>query len=151
MKNGQKSLRKGRVSLPNNAYLITTTASSREKIFSDDFLAICASQCFENRKILKDAHMLAWVLMPDHVHWLIQLGDSDNLSVLVGKLKAASSRSVNQKRQCTTPVWDKGFHDHAIRDNHQLLVVARYIVANPLRAGLVNHVGDYPYWNSIWL
>jgi hypothetical protein len=29
--------------------------------------------------------------------------------------------------------------------------VARYIVANPLRAGLVKHLGDYPLWDAIWL
>jgi hypothetical protein len=29
--------------------------------------------------------------------------------------------------------------------------VARYIVANPLRAGLVSRVGHYPFWNAVWL
>ncbi|MFV3290267.1 transposase, partial [Pseudomonas sp. NY11955] len=29
--------------------------------------------------------------------------------------------------------------------------VARYIVANPIRAGLVSRVGDYPHWDAVWL
>jgi hypothetical protein len=29
--------------------------------------------------------------------------------------------------------------------------LARYIVANPLRAGLVEHLGDYPHWDAVWL
>jgi hypothetical protein len=31
------------------------------------------------------------------------------------------------------------------------VAVARYIVANPLRAGLCRHLGDYPLWDSVWL
>ena len=33
----------------------------------------------------------------------------------------------------------------------KMLDVARYIVANPLRAGLVTKIGDYPFWNAVWL
>jgi REP element-mobilizing transposase RayT len=49
------------------------------------------------------------------------------------------------------PVWQNGFHDHALRQEEDLAEVARYIVANPLRAGLVERLGDYPHWHAIWL
>ena len=42
-------------------------------------------------------------------------------------------------------------HDRALRRDEDLLAVARYIVANPLRAGLVRRVGDYPLWDAVWL
>ncbi|MEQ7866160.1 transposase, partial [Xanthomonas sp. WHRI 8393] len=32
-----------------------------------------------------------------------------------------------------------------------LRLAARYLIANPLRAGLVERVGDYPFWDAIWL
>jgi hypothetical protein len=38
-----------------------------------------------------------------------------------------------------------------MRKDQDLQVAARYIVANPLRAGLVKRVGDYPLWDAIWL
>ena len=44
-----------------------------------------------------------------------------------------------------------GFHDHALREEENLLHAARYIVANLKRAGLVQRVSDYPYWDAIWL
>ena len=47
--------------------------------------------------------------------------------------------------------WQPGFHDHAVRAEEDLASVARYIVANPLRAGLRGKIGDYPFWNAIWL
>lgn len=48
-------------------------------------------------------------------------------------------------------VWEKGFHDRALRGEATLKPAARYLVGNPLRAGLAEQIGDYPYWNSIWL
>jgi hypothetical protein len=48
-------------------------------------------------------------------------------------------------------VWAPTFHDHALRKDEDLLQAARYIVMNPVRAGLSRRVGDYPYWNCVWL
>jgi len=95
--------------------------------------------------------MLAWVLMPDHVHWLLQLGETDSLGEVIGRLKSASSRHTNRALNRTGPLWSKAFHDHALREEEDLQAVARYIVANPLRAGLIKRIGDYPFWNAIWL
>ena len=44
-----------------------------------------------------------------------------------------------------------GYYDHALRQEEDMQKIARYIVANPIRAGLVNKVGDYPHWDAIWL
>lgn len=48
-------------------------------------------------------------------------------------------------------LWQKGFHDHALRKEEEILATARYIVANPLRAGLTRRIGDYPLWDAGWL
>ncbi|MCF6281296.1 MAG: hypothetical protein L3J28_03650 [Candidatus Polarisedimenticolaceae bacterium] len=42
-------------------------------------------------------------------------------------------------------------HDRAIRKEEDLVAIARYIVANPLRAGLVKSIKDYPHWDCVWL
>ena len=44
-----------------------------------------------------------------------------------------------------------GYHDHALRQEEDLRAVARYIIANPVRAGLVERIGDYPHWDAAWL
>ena len=95
--------------------------------------------------------MLAWVLMPDHAHWLLQLGENDTLANAVTRLKCASARSANRALGRSGAVWGRAFHEHALRDERKLLATARYLVANPLRAGLVTKLGNYPFWNSIWL
>ena len=148
---GHQALRKGRVSLANHVYLITTTTINRQRFF-DEFNAGCvAARCFENAAILGDAKMLAWVLMPDHAHWLLQLGEKDELGNVVNRLKSSSSRLTNRVFNRRGMLWEPGYHDHALRAEEDLLDTARYIIVNPLRAGLVKRVGDYPFWDAIWV
>jgi putative transposase len=148
---GHQALRKGRAPLPNHAYLITATTLNRQCFF-DEFNAGCAAaRCFESNEILGDARMLAWVLMPDHAHWLVGLGNQDNLGIVVNRLKSSSSRLANRVLERSGTLWEPGYHDHALRAEEDLLNIARYIIANPLRAGLVHRVGDYPFWNAIWV
>lgn len=151
IQSGHQALRKGRVSLPNHVYLITTTTVNRQRFF-DDFNAGCvASRCFENTEVLVDAQMLAWVLMPDHAHWLIHLGERNVLSMVVNRLKSSSARWTNRALNRQGALWDVAYHDHALRAEEDLQHVARYIVVNPLRAGLVQRIGDYPFWNAVWV
>lgn len=87
--------------------------------------------------------------MPDHWHGLVQLGSRYSLSTVVSRFKAV----VAMRLHCVQSgsVWARGFHDRALRHDDDVKVVARYIVANPIRAGLVTSVLDYPYWNCVWL
>ncbi len=89
--------------------------------------------------------------MPDHVHWLLQLGSCDALDIVVSRLKSATGRKANRALGRQGRLWEVAYHDRAIRSDQAIIDVARYIVANPLRAGLVANIGDYPYWNAIWL
>ena len=95
-KPGHAALRNGRASICNTAYLITTTTQNREPLFSHFPAACSAARCFEDAALLRGSRMLAWVLMPDHAHWLVQLGEADNLGDVIGRLKSASSRHTNR-------------------------------------------------------
>ena len=150
---GSSALRKGRASIPGQIYHVTARAKLGSRIFANPAAAFSASAAFHKIETATDARLLAWVLMPDHAHWLIELGERDDLSRLVARLKSASAGSCNDVLAAATrtSVWQAGFHDRAIRRDEDLLAVARYVVANPLRAGLVERLGDYPWWNSVWL
>ena len=89
--------------------------------------------------------------MPDHVHWLFQLGEVATLSAVMKKFKARSALAVNRYLQRDGTVWQKAFYDHAVRDEDDIPGIARYMVANPLRAGLVERIGDYPLWDAKWV
>ncbi|MCJ8313851.1 MAG: transposase [Saccharospirillaceae bacterium] len=140
-------LRNGRVSITHQEYLITFVTKNRKRIFTD--LQTCSTAINEILD-LKEGVWLAWVLMPDHFHGLIRLG-SLTLAQEIGRCKSKSAIKVNQHLKSQGELWQTSFYDRALRDESEQLKVARYIVANPLRAKLVGEITDYPYWNSSWL
>ena len=93
---------------------------------------------------------MAWVVMPDHLHWLFQLKEG-TLARTIGSTKSRSALAINRATNNQGALWQSGYHDRAVRDGEDLRNIARYIVANPLRAGLVNNIGDYPLWDASWL
>lgn len=148
------ALRLGRYSQSGGIYLITTVTHQRAPVFEDFVLARLAITELRTCDERGRSNTLAFVLMPDHLHWLVQL-QHGTLSALVGNFKANASKMVH--RHWGTPpnpsLWQDGFHDRALRSGEDLTAVARYIVRNPVRAGLVAKVGDYPHWNaatSLW-
>lgn len=147
---GHRALRKGRVSIPGQVYLLTTTTAGRHPLFGDYDYAHVACRHIHATDTWLDARLLCWVLMPDHWHGLVALGESANLSQVMNRCKAIVSRAIHRQGHAG-PVWARGFHDHALRREEGVLQAARYIVANPLRAGLVQLIGQYPWWNSVWL
>ncbi|SEW06816.1 transposase [Luteibacter sp. 329MFSha] len=143
-------LRLGRVSEPGRVYLVTATTWNRIPLFRDVAHARAASRVCDYPKTWAGARCLAWVLMPDHFHGLIQLDDGD-LCKVMSRFKSLVSRRVRDLRPRRYPVWQKGFHDAGLREEENVRAAARYLVANPVRAGLVGSVRDYPYWNAVWL
>ena len=83
--------------------------------------------------------------MPDHLHWLMQLGDGATLSQVVRSVKSLTSHRLGY------PIWQRGYHDRAVRHEEDLKAMSRYIIANPIRPGLVSSVGDYPHWDAVWV
>jgi putative transposase len=147
---GRQALRRGRVSIPGQIYLLTTTTCHRLRLFVDTASARTVSQVIHSTSIWGDSRLLAWVLMPDHWHGLLQLGD-EPLGVVMNRFKGGTSRALHAAGKMEGPPWDRSFHDHALRSGEDVRKVARYIVANPIRAGLVDNVLGYPYWNAVWL
>jgi len=138
------NLRTGRVSQSGMVYHITTVTQSRTPYFAS---------LDNGRKVVRQlmalqaegrAETLCYVLMPDHLHWLIVLHDG-KLSEVVHLLKGRSAHAIGHA------VWQANYYDHAVRQDEDLRKMARYIVANPLRANLVERIGDYSLWDAVWL
>ena len=82
--------------------------------------------------------------MPDHVHWLMELR-SGSLATCMNIFKSISSRKPGAGK-----AWQMGYHDHALRRDESIEQAARYIVGNPIRAGLAEYVGEYPHAWCRW-
>ena len=146
-----RALRRDRVPFPGPACHVTVVTRGRQRWFEDFHVACEAVRSFRQPAVLEDASLLAWVLMPDHAHWLIEPGPGAPLEKVVSRMKAATGVQVNRMLARAGPLWAPAFHDHLVGGGDDLRTVARRIVANPLRDGLVDRIGDYPFWDSVWL
>ncbi len=146
------ALRIGRFSEQGRVYLVTTVTHQRQPLFADFSLARLAIRQLRQADENRVTKTLAYVLMPDHLHWLLELQANATLPQAVGRFKSSASAAINQA--CATPGlprWQKGFHDRALRQEEDLPNLARYVIANPVRAGLVERAGHYAHWDAIWL
>jgi len=152
-----KDLRKGRYSQTNQAYMVTTVTDQRQPVFLDFTLGRMVVQALSRQQIQGTVQSLAFVVMPDHLHWLFLLQNDASLAKVMQSVKGSASYEIQNIRRgrgeiCVNqPLWQDGYHDHALRREENLQQLARYIVANPLRAGLVDKIGDYSLWDAIWL
>jgi putative transposase len=92
--------------------------------------------------------VIAYCFMPDHVHLLVQ-GASDT-SDLKEFLRIFKQRSGFSWTQATgRPLWQRGYFEHVLRGDEDTLNAARYVLANPVRAGLTTSPSDYPFLGSL--
>jgi len=148
---GRQALRKGRVSIPGQAYFLTAATLYRRPVFREVDACLSLSPIHCKPWVWRDSRLLAWVLMPDHWHGLVILGEQDDLNSLMGRFKAVAARSVEERFKINGCLWSRGFHDRALRDDENVRSAARYLVGNPIRARLVDRVGKYPFWDAAWL
>jgi len=141
----------GRRSMRFAYYTLTTTVAGRRHIFTDPASVKCVVDALRQSDQELRTQTLAWVVMPDHVHWLVQLRN-DNLSRCMQRFKSRSARAFNLLHDtCGASVWQRGYYDHCIRGDHALQAHAQYLMENPVRAGLVTTPEAYPHqWNR-WL
>ncbi len=145
-----QNLRSGRISLPHQVYLLTTVTCGREPVLSDFYQARLLIDVLRRQQEEGLVDSLAFVAMPDHLHWLVEL-KKGALATLMQQVKGASARRINAQRGRTGALWQPGYHDRAIRRDEDLRAVARYLVGNPIRTGLVARVMDYPHWDTVWV
>lgn len=144
-------LLKGRFSSANQIYFVTTIVNNRIPYFKSLFIA---RKVVNEMRYLNDEDFIqsiAWVLMPDHLHWIFQLGEKQDLPSVMRLFKGRSAKRVNEVLNRKCPIWQRGYHDHALREHEDIQETSRYMVANPLRSGLVDKIGNYPLWDAFWL
>ena len=164
-------------SLPNTKYAaIGTQASSlpnqragsphsnskeREKlVMIDKYEDSGVGQCFmrDDRvaQIVKDTlfyydgkkyKIIAWCIMPNHVHILIEVFNGFSLSEIIHSWKSFSANQINKLLNRAGQVWMMEYFDRYIRDYEHFDKVVNYIHNNPVKAGIVKSPSEYR-WSS---
>jgi putative transposase len=121
-------------------FFVTTSTHDRRRLFQVDSNSQLLIETLQHYRRQGYYKLHAFVVMPDHVHLILTpLGIT--LERAVGMIKGGFSRRLASK----FPVWQRGFTDHRIRDAADMEARRKYLVMNPVRAGLVERAELYRF------
>jgi putative transposase len=91
--------------------------------------------------------LLAWCIMPNHVHVVIEILDGPSLSEIVGSWKSFTAKRANAKFGRSGSFWHADYFDRYMRNEDHLARTIEYVEHNPVKAGLVELASIWP-WSS---
>jgi REP-associated tyrosine transposase len=142
-------LRLGRHNQPGQLYLLTTVCRHRVPHLSSAAAARIILDTLHWLDTQDRIELIAAVVMPDHVHFVAAMTRVP-LHQLMHSFKSFSAQQINHVLGRCAPVWQAGYHDRALRAEDDLIKVVGYCLHNPVRAGLVEDVRQYPHHWCRW-
>lgn len=124
-------------------YFVTTDTWQRRQFFlKPDPARILLEQLLECRD--RGFYALhAFVIMPEHLHFLLTPGSETSLEKAVQMIKGGSSHRIKQELIYRFPIWMSGFHDRWIRELAEYRLRKQYIELNPVKAGYAGKPSEY--------
>ncbi|MEI8128687.1 MAG: transposase [bacterium] len=146
-----------RLKLPHHPVFITIVTFNRNPILIKNIQLLR-----ESFKVAKQKHIFeifASVVLPDHMHLILNLDDLSDYSSIISLVKSNFSKNIDEnellniKEQLTASkikkrekgVWQRRFIEHTIRDKKDLYNHLNYIHYNPVQHGLVKNARDWEY------
>ena len=124
-------------------YFITNVTYKRQPLLIanvdllEDALTACKSRC--------GFDLIAWVMMPDHFHLIIDPGETHISSILQRIKMSFAAQYRRRHRMHSGRVWQNRFWDHIIRDQEDVNRHIDYIHFNPVKHGQVGKPLNWPY------
>ncbi len=128
-------------------YLLTLCTARRAPVFSTDRVVVPVLEQFRQSASRELFAVVAYCFMSDHLH-LVCLGCADTSDLRRFVADARQRSGYAYSRSCGAQLWQRGYYDHILRDDEATLAVVRYVLANPIRAGLTTVLGEYRFAGS---
>ena len=128
-------------------YFLTTCTFDRRRTFLDHVVATQTIEQFRTTSRSEEFELLAYCVMPDHAHLLVEglTGRSDfRRFAKMAKQRSGAAYALTSDQ----PLWQKGYYEHVLREEEDAKDIARYIIANPVRAKIVESPDGYAYSGS---
>ena len=131
-------------------YFLTLCTFDRRCVFRESLVASTVLSQFRTTARELDFAILAYCLMPDHAHLFIEgMTDPADLQRFVKRAKQRSGQAYAHETH--RRLWQEGYYDGVLRAEEDSRAIARYVIENPVRAGLVDRPDLYPYLGSdLW-
>lgn len=129
--------------------MIATAVKGRRPVFNrPEIVALCLDKLRE-ASVRTGFEVIAYCFMPDHLHLLVRATQDADLVSFMRLFKQLSGYAYRRSTGDPQVLWQTSYYDHVLRREEDTLVVARYIWANPVRAGLVASAKEYPCSGSL--
>jgi REP element-mobilizing transposase RayT len=92
-----------------------------------------------------DYRLIAWVVMPNHVHIVLRRARHVSLATIVRRWKSWTARRINEMSGRTGRLWQREWVDRWLREEDALWSAIKYVELNPVAAGLCKHPLDWPF------
>lgn len=138
---------------PGVVYHITIGTHQKQRFFTTSSINQEVINILKNSSELYGYRLIAYCLMPDHIHILAQAGEHPkDLREFVRGFKSfcsvatgvATANNVTHNK-----LWQRGFYEHILRKEENVAEIAEYILNNPIRKGLVQNRGQYKWCELI--
>ncbi|MEL0611519.1 REP-associated tyrosine transposase [Marinomonas arenicola] len=94
----------------------------------------------------KPFQIIAWVVLPDHIHAIWKLPESDNdFSLRWQMIKSRFTRKLRETKKYNLSPWQNRFWEHEIQSEEDLEAHIHYVYFNPVKHGYVTSIQDWPY------
>ena len=129
---------------PNRAILITLCTKGRRPLFTVDALARLTIAATTDACRADDLDLIAYCLMPDHVHLVVATRAASQVERFVRRLKSVVTQQ-SRRLGIPGPVWERSYWDRHAREEEDLKSMVEYVLANPVRRGLCRTAEEWPY------
>jgi len=131
------------------SHFVTFSCYHRKPKFSSPDIYDLFLQCLEDMRRQFAMCIYGYVVMPEHVHLLVNEPGQGSLADAIHFLKLAFSKRLMSSRGNTEPsiFWQKRYYDRNVRDEEEFRVKLRYLHRNPVKRGLVKDAADWK-WSS---
>jgi REP element-mobilizing transposase RayT len=133
---------------PNAVFHVVFRAAVAERPFHRRSTGSDIWQLLLNERTRPSIELIAACLMPDHLHAVVSPREK-NIIKWVDGFKSFSTR-VAQPTFGERILWQPGFYDRRLRDQAEFEAAVLYVVNNPVAAGLVEDISEWP-WVGSWV
>ena len=127
---------------------VTIAVQDRRPIFGDPVVASAAVDVLRSHVAKTGVPVYAYCIMPEHVHVLVGPSATCDVTTFVGQFKNLAQRAAWQ-HGVDGSFWQRSYWDHFLRAEEQVEQAVEYVRNNPVRRGLVDEAGDYPFSGSL--
>lgn len=136
---------------PSPHYLITLFTADRRPVFSLFKNARIAIRALQHSDAKGASKTVSFVVMPDHLHWLMQPQAGSDLSKVITEIKQHSACHIQARQNHDIAIWQHTHSCQPLKSNDDITRIANLVVSTPQRAGIVSSPAFYPHWDSVYL